>query len=181
MRSLWLHCVKIYLKIGIFFYFRSIKIIGMENVPKNKATLILSNHQNALLDALLIATQLPQFSYFLTRASVFKVPLVSRFLKSLNMLPVYRIRDGWSNLSNNNSIFETCSAVLEQKGTVVIFPEGNHNLERRVRPLSKGFTRIVFDTISTKPQIDLYLLPVGMNYENAKDYVDSAALYIGPP
>lgn len=181
MRSLWLHIVKTYLKIGLFFYFRSIKVIGIENLQKNKATLILSNHQNALLDALLLATQLPQFSYFLTRASVFKKPLISQLLKSLNMLPVYRIRDGWSNLSNNNSIFQTCSSILANKDTVVIFPEGNHNLERRVRPLSKGFTRIVYDTIEDLPEIDLQLLPVGLNYANAKNFVDSASVLIGKP
>lgn len=181
MKSLWLHCVKIYIKIGLFFYFRSINVIGIENLPKNKATLILSNHQNALLDALLLATQLPQFSYFLTRASVFKNPFISRLLKSLNMLPVYRIRDGWSNLTNNNSIFKTCSTILGNKETVAIFPEGNHNLERRVRPLSKGFTRIVYDTIADHPEIDLQLLPVGLNYANAKNFVDGASIFIGKP
>lgn len=181
MRSLWLHIVKTYLRIGLFFYFKSIKVMGLENLPKNKATLILSNHQNALLDALLLATQLPQFSYFLTRASVFKNPLVSRLLKSLNMLPVYRIRDGWSNLTNNNSIFQTCSSILGKKGTVVIFPEGNHNLERRVRPLSKGFSRIVYDTNEALPETDLQLLPVGLNYMNAKHFVDAASVFIGKP
>jgi 1-acyl-sn-glycerol-3-phosphate acyltransferase len=153
----------------------------LQNIPKNKATLILSNHQNALLDALLLATQLPQFSYFLTRASVFKNPLVSQLLKSLNMLPVYRIRDGWSKLMNNNSIFHTCSSILAKKGTVVIFPEGNHNLDRRVRPLSKGFTRIVYETIEDRPEIDLQLLPVGLNYINARNFVDAVSVYIGKP
>lgn len=179
MKKLWLHSVRTYIRIGIFFYFKRVEIHDAGNVPKNKAVLLLGNHQNALLDALLIAAKCGRFSYFLTRAAVFKKPFVSKLLKSLRMLPVYRIRDGWSNLSNNNAIFETCTKVLSQKETVVIFPEGSHNLARRVRPLSKGFTRIVFDTLEKYPDLDLQLVPVGLNFVNATQFPDSAAMYFG--
>ena len=165
----------------MFFYFKKVHVYNVNNVPKNKAVLLLGNHQNALLDALLIATKCGRFSYFLTRAAVFKKPFVSKVLKSLQMLPVYRIRDGWSNLSNNNAIFETCTKVLSQKEAVVIFPEGSHNLARRVRPLSKGFTRIVFDTLETYPELDIQMVPVGLNFVNATRFPDSAAMYFGAP
>jgi 1-acyl-sn-glycerol-3-phosphate acyltransferase len=165
----------------MFFYFKRIDIHGVQNVPKDKAVLLLGNHQNALLDALLIATKCGRFSYFLTRAAVFKKPLVSKLLKSLQMLPVYRIRDGWNNLSNNNAIFETCTNVLSSNQAVVIFPEGSHNLARRVRPLSKGFTRIVFSTLEKHPDLDVQLVPVGLNFVNATRFPDSAAMYFGNP
>ncbi|MCB0463418.1 MAG: 1-acyl-sn-glycerol-3-phosphate acyltransferase [Flavobacteriaceae bacterium] len=163
----------------MFFYFKKVDVIGVENIPKNKAVLLLGNHQNALLDALLIAIKCGRFSYFLTRAAVFKNPFVSKLLKSLQMLPVYRIRDGWSNLTNNNAIFETCTKVLHDKEAVVIFPEGSHNLARRVRPLSKGFTRIVFDTLDTYPDLDIQMVPVGLNFLDATGFPDSAAMYFG--
>lgn len=181
MKKIWLHSVRAYIKIGLFFYFKEIKVVGLKNIPKDKPVLFLSNHQNALLDALLIATKNGRFSYFLTRASVFKNPIVSKLLKSLNMLPVYRIRDGWSTITNNNSIFNLCSTLLHQNETIVIFPEGNHNLNRTVRTLSKGFTRIVFDTLEKYPDIDLQLIPVGLNFINAEKFADSAAMYFGNP
>ena len=165
----------------MFFYFRKIKIHGIKNVSKNKPVLLLSNHQNALLDALLIATKCGRFSYFLTRAAVFKKPLVSKILISLQMLPVYRVRDGWSSISNNNAIFETCSTLLNTNEAVVIFPEGSHNLKRAVRPLSKGFTRIVFDTLEKYPETDLQLIPVGLNFEHAEKFPDSTSLFFGKP
>ena len=179
MKKLWLHSVRTYIRIGMFFYFKNIEIHGVDNVPKNKAVLLLGNHQNALLDALLIGTKCGRSAYFLTRAAVFKKPFVSKLLKSLQMLPVYRIRDGWSSLSNNNAIFETCTKVLSKNEAVVIFPEGNHNLERRVRPLSKGFTRIVFDALETYPELDIQLVPVGLNFEDASQFPDSASLHFG--
>ena len=76
----------------MFFYFRKIAIHNLNNVPKDKPVLLLGNHQNALLDALLIATKCGRFAHFLTRAGVFQKPLVSNILKSLQMLPVYRVR-----------------------------------------------------------------------------------------
>ena len=179
LKLIWLYFVRTYINVGMFFYFRKIKIYDAKNVPKNKPVLLLSNHQNALLDALLIATKCGRLSYFLTRASVFNKPVVARILKSLQMLPVYRIRDGWGNLANNNAIFENCSKLLNDSECIVIFPEGNHNLIRMVRPLSKGFTRIVFDTLDTYPDIDLQLIPVGLNYQNAERFGDSASLYFG--
>jgi len=97
------------------------------------------------------------------------------------MLPVYRIRDGWSNITNNNSIFNSCTEILQQNKAVVIFPEGSHNLNRTVRPLSKGFTRIVFDTLEKYLDTDLQLIPVGLNFVNAKDFPDSTSIYFGNP
>ena len=181
MKQLWLHSVKLYISIGLFFYFRRIKTFGLERIPIDQPLLVLSNHQNALLDAVLIASKMNQFAYFLTRAGVFQKKWVSPILKSLNMLPVYRIRDGWSKLTNNNPVFEKCTELLNENETVVIFPEGSHNLARRVRPLSKGFTRIVFDTMNTYPNINLHLLPVGLNFENATQFAHSTAIYIGTP
>ncbi len=179
MKKIWLHSVRAYIKLGLFFYFKKIKVVNANNIPKNKPVLFLSNHQNALLDALLIAVKCERFSYFLTRASVFKKPIISKLLKSLCMLPVYRIRDGWSTITNNHSIFNSCTSLLHQNEAVVIFPEGNHSLNRTVRPLSKGFTRIVFETLEKYPDKDLQLIPVGLNFMNAEYFPDSESMYFG--
>jgi 1-acyl-sn-glycerol-3-phosphate acyltransferase len=165
--------------LGLFFYYRRIQVFKAQKIPKNKPVLFLSNHQNALLDALLIAITNGRFSYFLTRASVFNKPIVTKLLKSLQMLPVYRIRDGWSNLTNNNPIFENCINLLKDNEAVAIFPEGSHNLKRTVRPFSKGFTRIVFDTLEKFPETDLQLIPVGLNFKNAIAYGDSCSVFYG--
>ncbi len=179
MKLIWLSFVRGYISVGMFFYFRRISIYDVQNVPKNKPVLLLSNHQNALLDALLIATKCGRNSYFLTRAGVFEKSFVAKILKSLQLLPIYRIRDGWGNLANNNAIFETCSKLLNNNACIVIFPEGNHSLNRTVRPLSKGFTRIVLDTFEKYPELDLQLLPVGVNYTKAEKFPDSTSIYFG--
>ncbi|QRM91008.1 glycerol acyltransferase [Lacinutrix sp. WUR7] len=169
------------MRLGLFCYYKSFKVYHVEDIPKNKPILFLSNHQNALIDPLLIATKSGRFCYFLTRASVFNKPIVDKLLRSLQMLPVYRIRDGWSSISNNNSIFSACTDILKQNKAVTIFPEGNHHLNRTVRPLSKGFTRIVFETLEKYPELDLQIIPVGVNYIKADHFVDSTAVFFGKP
>nr|WP_321236814.1 lysophospholipid acyltransferase family protein [uncultured Psychroserpens sp.] len=179
MKQLWLYSMRAYLRLGLFFYFKKIETVNVETIPKNEPVLFLANHQNALLDALLIATKNGRFSYFLTRASVFNKPLISKILKSLQMLPVYRIRDGWSNLNKNNSIFTKSSKLLSDKQAIVIFPEGSHNLKRTVRPLSKGFTRIIFETLEAYPDTKINLIPVGLNFQYATAFSDSALINFG--
>lgn len=173
--------LKSYLRLGLFFYFKRIVVSGVEYIPKDKPVLLLSNHQNALLDALLIATSIKGYGYYLARAGVFKKVLVSKLLLSLQLIPVYRIRDGYSNLTNNNEIFETAANLLNENKTVTIFPEGSHNLARRVRPLSKGFTRIIFNVLDKNSESELLLIPIGVNFTKAKACPDSAAIYFGEP
>ena len=166
---------------GLFFYFKKIHVKHCDNIPKGKPVLILANHQNALLDALVIAAKCDRFSYFLTRASVFNSKVIAWLLQSLRMLPVYRMRDGIQTIVKNKTIFRTCSQLLKDNQTIVIFPEGNHNLKRTVRPLSKGFTRLVFDTLDENPDLDLQLVPVGFNYVLAQKFVDEVSVHIGKP
>lgn len=179
MKLLGLYLLKYYIRLGLFFYFKKIVVSGIENIPKNKPVLLLSNHQNALLDALLIATSIKGYAHYLTRAGVFKNSFVSGLLRRIQLIPVYRIRDGYGNLINNNEIFETAADLLNNGNVVTIFPEGSHDLVRRVRPLSKGFTRIVFKVLDHDPESDLQLLPIGVNFTDAKVCPDSTAIYFG--
>lgn len=169
------------MRAGFAFYFKRIQVSGIENIPRNKAVLFVANHQNALIDPLLIGALTPRELNFLTRSDVFSTPLIKALLSSVNMLPIYRIKDGLNSLSKNEEVFQKCYSILNKKGTVLIFPEGNHNIKRRLRVLSKGFTRIVFGALKQNPEQDIYILPIGINYTNAKKYGSSLHLIYGEP
>lgn len=62
------------------------------------------------------------------------------------MLPIYRIRDGIQQLANNKEIFEKCHKILNSGETLMIFLK-EVMTKRAIRPLSKGFTRIVFGAL----------------------------------
>ncbi|MFM8914423.1 MAG: 1-acyl-sn-glycerol-3-phosphate acyltransferase, partial [Flammeovirgaceae bacterium] len=87
-------------------------------------------------------------------------------LHLVNIIPIYRVRDGWQSLTQNQETFEACARLLQQQEALVIFPEGNHGGARRLRPLSKGFTRVAFEALRANPNLPLHIVPVGLNYSH---------------
>lgn len=181
MKNLGYNLLKYWVKGGLYCYFGKVKISGKENVPKDKPVLFLPNHQSALIDVLLLAVDCNRKPWFLTRSDVFKKPTLKKFFHNLQMIPIYRIRDGRESLKNNDAIFEQCAELLEGKEAILMFPEANHNIKRRVRPLSKGFTRIVFGTLNRSPELDIQLVPVGLNYKDSQSFPDQIAINFGKP
>ena len=179
MKRVGYYFIKVWVKSALYLFFGKIKVTGLHNIPKDKPVLFLPNHQNALLDILLLVVDCNRKPYFLTRSDVFKNTFLKTIFNFFQMIPIYRIRDGRKSLKNNKEVFDICSNLLEKNEAIVIFPEANHNLKRRVRPLNKGFTRIIVNTLTKNPKLDIRLVPVGLNYKNAEIFPDQAALYYG--
>lgn len=122
------------------------------------------------MDALLISVKTKPVIYYLTRAQAFNPPAVGWFIRSINMLPVYRVRDGFSSVQKNNEIFELCVGYLKKNKAVLVFPEASHDLKRRIRPLSKGFSRIAFGAAEESNwEMDVQIIPVGINYSKHRE------------
>ncbi len=181
MRTLLYYIFKFFIKTGLFFYTKEIKILGKDNIPKKEAILFTSNHPNGLIDPLLIASNISRKSHFLVRAAVFKKKTIAYFFDLLGMMPIYRIRDGVKQLSKNEEIFNKCEELLKNKKALLIFPEGSHNRKRTIRPLSKGFTRIIFRTLDESPETNIHIVPIGITYQNASNYPSKVAINIGKP
>jgi len=173
--------MRVYIKIGLFFLHKKITVVGKENIPKKGAILFIGNHQNALIDAILIPATTKREIHFLARASAFKKKLISDFLSSLNMIPVYRIRDGISTIEKNTAVFEKCFEILKKEGAVEIFAEGEHHLKRRIIPLKKGFARIVLGTLQKYPGLEIKIVPVGLNYDSHLNFPSSVSIHYGKP
>lgn len=179
IKKIWYQSVKVFLKISLNFYAKKIKISGRENIPKKGAVLFAINHPNALMDPLFVTTFNPRENHFLVRADVFKKPLIKKALSSLNLMPIYRIRDGIKQLSNNDEVFEKCFNILKNKETLIIFPQGGHSRDRNIKPLSKGFTRIVFGALEQNPDLEIAVIPVGITYQNSSSYPCKVAVNFG--
>ena len=181
MRILLYNIFKIYIKTVFFFYSKKIVIKGKDNIPKTGAVLLTANHPNGLLDPILIASSIKRKTHFLVKADVFKNPKIATFFDWLGMMPVYRIRDGIRQITKNNQIFEQCRKLLKSERILLIFPEGSHAKKRTIRPLSKGFTRIVFGTLDEQSDIDIHIVPIGITYQDSSVYPSGIALNIGQP
>ena len=63
----------------------------------------------------------------------------------------------------------------------MIFPEGSHLRKRTIRPLSKGFTRIVFGALEQNPDLQIQIVPVGITYQNSSVFPSKVSLKYGNP
>ncbi len=180
---LWYNFIRLgVVRTGLKFFYKRIRIIDKHKIPKGKPILLVPNHQNSFMDALLVTTHFYKTTSFLTRAQAFESKFMDWFLRSLNLLPVYRVRDGISNIQKNNEIFETCIRFLSNNEAVLVFAEANHDLKRRLRPFSKGFTRIAFDAeIKNDWNLDLYVQPVGVNYSDHQNSRNEVRVVFGDP
>lgn len=184
MKMLWYYFMRTYVSLAFAFYYKKILVKGKNNISKKKAIMFVSNHPNALIDPLLVATTNSRITHYLTQAAVFKSGIVKKLLASVNMLPVYRVRDGIGSkelISMNNQIFDTCFDILNNKGAVLMYVEGSHNYRRKVRPFKKGFARIVFGAMDKHKNLEIDIIPVGMNYTNVDGFAAKVCINYGKP
>jgi len=181
LKKLWYNFFKIYVQTGLFFYTKKIKIVGKKNIPKKGAVLFAVNHPNGLIDSLLVTTNSPRVTHYLVRAAIFKKPIVKKFLATLNLMPIYRIRDGVKELSKNTEVFNDCYDILNKQRALMIFPEGSHDKRRTIRTISKGFTRILFGALEKYPDLKITVIPVGVTYQKAGQYPCKVAIHYGKP
>lgn len=181
MKTLWYYSFRLFIRAALFFYTKRIKVTGKENIPKKGAILFTVNHPNALIDPLLVATSNRRVHHFLVRAASFKNPTIKKLLATLNLMPIYRIRDGVKELAKNQEIFNQCFSILKKGDALMIFPEGSHNIKRTVRPISKGFTRILFGAMDKHPDLKITVIPVGITYQNPSVYPTSVSVKYGDP
>lgn len=181
MKKLWYLSIRLYIKIGLFFYTKKIRTVGKENIPKKGAVLFTVNHPNGLIDPLMVTTNTPRITHYLVRAASFKNPMVKKVLASLNLMPIYRIRDGVKELSKNTEVFNDCFDILNKQKALMIFPEGSHDRRRTIRTISKGFTRILFGAFEKYPDLKVTIIPVGITYQNASQFSSKVAIHYGKP
>ena len=181
LKTLWYFFFKIIIKSSLFFYTKKIEVIGKENIPSKGAVLFVVNHPNGLIDPLIVAVNNHRIQHYLVRAAVFKKPLVRKFLSTLNLMPIYRIRDGIQQLGKNQKIFEQCFSILNTQKALMIFPEGSHDIRRTIRPLSKGFSRIVFGALEKNPRLKIQIIPVGITYDNPSQFPTKVCLQYSKP
>ena len=181
MNKLWYYFWNRIVTLALFFTFRKRKAYHTENIPKNEPIIFVANHQNGLIDAIMIPTIPMQRMHFITRSDVFKNPIVGRILRSFYMIPIYRLRDGREKLAKNAEILDYCANLLVNNEKIQMFPEGNHNPERSVRPFKKGFADIAFMAMEKKPDLPIKIVPVGINYDIKNDFPATVALFYGEP
>lgn len=154
--------------------------ISHHDVLKTKGPLLIAcNHPNSFLDAIILATLFEQPVISLARGDAFKNKFIFWVLRSLHILPIYRLSEGAQNLHVNYSTFDSCRQVFRNNGIVLIFSEGLCINEWKLRPLKKGTARLALSC--WQEGIPLTILPAGINYHSFTSFGKIVKLHFGNP
>ena len=150
---------------------RRLAIRGKENLPKDGAVIIGCNHTSALLDPLVILRAMNRATIFMTRADIFRKPFLQKVFTFLKMLPIFRIRDGYAAVKQNEEIISKCSDVLQHGYPLALFPEATHRPKHSLLPLSKGIFHIALEANKRfGHERPVYIVPMGLEYGRYFNY-----------
>ena len=128
----WFHLVRLF-SLTFFKFFHSFRTSGTDNLPAGP--LILAPNHASYLDPPATGCGLFRVTYYLARHTLFKPPIASWLLPSIGSIPVNQSSPGPSSLKN---IFE----VFKNKGTLVLFPEGQRTYDGNLRKAEPGIGMI---------------------------------------
>ncbi len=183
MRRIFYITLRTYVAIGFRMFYSKWQVHYLDDRFRKKPTIFASNHQNAFMDPLDIVFSQPRITVFLTRAQAFRSKIARFFFHLLYMLPIYRASiDGLSSVRNNDAILKQSSDyLLNNTHPIGIYVEGNHGMKRHLRRLQKGICRLAFDTLDRNPDLELYIVPAGMNYSNHMAFRGDLLVLFGNP
>lgn len=183
LQRLFYVTLRAYVKLAMRLFYRRWQIVHLDKAGETGSILFSANHQNAFMDPLVILQSQPKIPVFLTQAAVFKSSaLVRWFFDLLYMLPIYRERDKVNTLIKNEEVFVKCQDyLLKGRHPIGIFTEGSHSFKRTIRPLKKGICRLAFETLERNPNLDIKVIPVGLNYNDHIAFQTEVLVIFGEP
>ncbi len=155
----------------------SIKVQNKTALKQKGPLLIVANHPDSFFDALVIAANCTYPVSFLARGDVFTKPWHNFLLRALNMMPVYRQREGIEHLHKNQNSFDASVEVLKNGGILLIFIEGTCLNKNELQPFKKGAARILQQAVAAG--VTPAVLPAVITYNGFKHFGKKICLMLG--
>jgi 1-acyl-sn-glycerol-3-phosphate acyltransferase len=133
LKFYWYECCRRPIYVAARLAYRA-RYTGVENIPKEGAVLMVSNHQSHF-DPPFVGSGCPRQMNFLARDTLFTHPIFGKLLRSVNAIPIDREGGGLAGIK------ETLRR-LKRGEAVLVFPEGTRSPDGEIRPFLPGFTAL---------------------------------------
>ncbi|MCH2045394.1 MAG: 1-acyl-sn-glycerol-3-phosphate acyltransferase [Saprospiraceae bacterium] len=151
-----------------------------KNFPKKDPVLVVTNHNTACAEQMLVATFQKRGVYFWARASVFPGGFADWLFKQGHLIPVYRPQEGFKNMYKNKEIFKSSQDLLLENKVLYIAPEGKCVRKKRLRTFKTGSARIALGAAAeTNFTKDIKVLPAGVNYTHHTNFRSDVMISFG--
>lgn len=109
-----------------------VKVSGAENMPKNEAVVIASNHQGAA-DILILLAYMPESFLFIIKEELFSVPLFGWYLRQAGYIAVER-----ETQKGALQMLKNAKRALQESSNILIFPEGTRSPDGHLQEFKRG-------------------------------------------
>ncbi|MFQ6616283.1 MAG: lysophospholipid acyltransferase family protein [Fidelibacterota bacterium] len=176
------HLIRLIAVVSLDRFFRRIVVAHRGRVAHDGATILVANHPNTLMDALVVGYAAGRKVHILTKSTLFSSRVGRWFLTKMGVVPVYRRQDDPTQMDRNEEIFGKLYDLLEHRGSLLIFPEGISEPGRKLQKIRTGTARIALGVEArNKFSLDVRIIPVGLNYSDIQRFRSDVYCRFGKP
>lgn len=145
--------------------FRTVEVTGSDRLPRNRPLVIVANHFNGLVDAVLLAFIVRGLPRFVAKATLWKSVLLRPLLALAGLVPVSRPEDHPHGAVDNTTLFGRAHELLRRGATIAIFPEGTTHDFMELQDVRTGAARIALGARDVGIQ-RVTVVPIGLTFDD---------------
>jgi 1-acyl-sn-glycerol-3-phosphate acyltransferase len=152
--------------------------VAGEPAPRRGSAILVANHNNALLDPVLVTVAARRPVRFLAKAPLFTDSAVRALIRASGAIPVYRRMDDASLAGRNVEMFQAALQALEGGAAVGLFPEGLSHSGPSLEPLRTGAARMALGAFAATGAA-FPIIPVGLVLRSKETFRSEALVILG--
>ena len=166
-------------------WFREISTVDVDTLPDQGGIIYTAWHPGGLIDPMLMMAALPGGLTFAAKSTLFKIPILSRIMKWINVQPVQRAQDSDATpderKKSNSKLIDTLAELVANGERIAIFPEGMSHSESHAVEMKMGAARILLEAhrravAAGKPTPNI--VPIGLHYSDQHSFRERVSLQI---
>lgn len=173
--------VKWVTRIAIRVFFRKIYFYNKDVIKAGVPSILAINHPTAFIDPIFVASFIRPKTYTMLRGDLFNSPFKIWMLDQIGTIPIFRFRNGFEGMRQNQDTFELCYDLLNKNACISILSEGNMAHEKRLRPIQKGTAKMALGVYEKHGNENVQIIPVGVNYSDSNQMRSVLMANVGEP
>jgi len=133
---------------ALFTVYNRWEVSGREHVPRTGGVLLVANH-TSYADPPIVGSASPRPVRFMAKAELFRIPVLSWFIRRTHAFPVQRGRA-------DSGALRRAVRLLKQGKVLLIFPEGTRSQDGRLKELEMGAPFVALSA-------DVQVVPIGID------------------